>query len=191
MKAVILAGGRGERLRPVTDSVPKSLVRIADKPLLEYQIASLRRSGITEVLLVTGYLGSLVKEHFGDGSCHGVSVHYFTETLPLGTARALAVLRDDLPDCFLIMYGDLMLDVDFERLIRFHHDHSAVCTIAVHPNDHPRDSDIIVADTDWVVTEILSKRKPRKGYYPNCVNAGLMVCSRQAIAHLRAGRPQA
>jgi histidinol-phosphate phosphatase family protein len=190
MKAIILAGGRGERLRPITDNIPKSLVEIAGKPLIEYQIDSLRRSQITDIVLVVGYLGSLVKKYLGDGSRHGVRIQYFTENRPLGTAGALAALRDELPECFLVMYGDLMLDVDFWRIIRYHYGHSGSCTIAVHPNDHPADSDIIVTNHDGVVTKILPKRLPRKGDYPNCVNAGVMVCSREAIAPLRVDRPQ-
>lgn len=190
MKAIILAGGRGERLKPITDSMPKSLVRIAGKPLLEYQIDSLRRSRITEIILVIGYLGSLIKEYFDDGSRHGVKIQYFTESRPLGTAGALAALRDELPECFLIMYGDLILDINFGRLLGYHESHNGSCTIAVHPNDHPADSDIIVANRAGIVTQILPKRQPRGNCYPNCVNAGVMVCSPEATEPLRADRPQ-
>ena len=190
MRAVILAGGRGERLRPITDHIPKPLVRILGKPLLEYQIDSLRRSGIYDIVLVVGYMASLIKEHFGDGSRYGVMIKYFVETVPLGTAGALAELRDELPETFLVIYGDLMLDIDFQRLISYHRSHCGICTIVVHPNDHPADSDIIVANRDSMVTEILPKGRPRKGDFPNCVSAGVTICSLSAIMPLRLGRPQ-
>ena len=190
MRAVILAGGRGERLRPITDHIPKPLVRILGKPLLEYQIDSLRRSGIYDIVLVVGYMAPLIKEHFGDGSHYGVKIKYFVETVPLGTAGALAELRDELPETFLIIYGDLMLDIDFQRLISYHKSHCGICTIVVHPNDHPADSDIIVANRDGMVTEILPKGRPRKGDFPNCVSAGVTMCSLSVTMPLRLGRPQ-
>jgi histidinol-phosphate phosphatase family protein len=184
MRAVILAGGRGERLRPFTDELPKAMVPIASKPLLAYQIDNLCRCGITDILLVTGYRGEQIAAYFGDGSRFGVRLEYYVEQEPLGTAGALARLRSDLPEQILVLYGDLMLDLDLRRFVAFHGAHAGTCSIVVHPNGHPADSDVVVLDAQTMVRDILRKNVPRSQAYFNRVSAGLILLDRPVLAGL-------
>ena len=147
MKAVIMAGGQGTRLRSVSGDLPKPMVPVLGKPVLAYQIECLRKNDIEEIFLIIGYRGEAIREYFGDGSSFGVRIRYFCEEQPLGTAGALYYLKEDLGEDFLLLMGDLMLDVDFRRFARFHRECGGLATLFVHPNAHPYDSDIIVTDT--------------------------------------------
>jgi D,D-heptose 1,7-bisphosphate phosphatase len=187
MHAVILAGGKGTRLAEVAADIPKPLVPVLGRPVLEYQIDNLRRCGITDVTLVVGHLGQQIKDHFGDGRGFGVRIGYFTEDRPLGTAGALAWLRDSLPERFVALYGDLMVDLDFTRLFAFHDRHLGRCSPVVHPNNHPYDSDLLVLDRSGAVERIVRKTEPRDRPYGNCVNAGICVLDRATLAGLHQG----
>jgi D,D-heptose 1,7-bisphosphate phosphatase len=185
--AVILAGGKGTRLRDVSAGLPKPLVPILGRPVLEYQIECLCRAGITDIVLVVGHLGERIREHFGDGTRFGARIGYFTETTPLGTAGCFAALRTRLPERFLVLYGDVMLDVDVARLASFHSGHQGLVSLLVHPNDHPADSDLVDVDGDGVARGFLRKNEPRRTWYRNLVNAGVFLFERDAFAGLRAG----
>jgi D,D-heptose 1,7-bisphosphate phosphatase len=187
-QAVILAGGRGTRLGGLARDVPKALVPVCGKPVLEYQVDSLRRSGIADILLVTGHLGDRIEQHFGDGSDHGVRIRYAREASPLGTAGALAELWPRLAEPFLLLYGDLVLDLDFGRLLRFHAGHPGTASVLVHPNDHPADSDLVVLGPGDVVLRLVPKNEPRRGWFRNLVSAGVLACDPGLLAHLRPGR---
>lgn len=147
MKAVIMAGGQGTRLRTVSSELPKPMVPVCGKPILQYQIENLRDNDITDLILVVGYLGEAIRDYFGDGSAFGVRIQYYTETYPLGTAGALYFLRESLSENFLLLMGDLMLSVDFGRFMAAHRAAGGLATLFVHPNAHPYDSDIIVTET--------------------------------------------
>lgn len=187
MDAVILAGGKGTRLAEVAPDIPKPLVPVLGRPVLEYQIDSLRRSGVTDVTLVVGHLGQQIKDHFRNGRYFGLRISYFAEDSPLGTAGALTWLRDQLPDQFGVLYGDLMLDMDFGRLFAFHGQRQGLCTLVAHPNSHPYDSDLVVLDSSAAVRQILRKNEPRDRSYGNCVNAGICILDQSALDGLRAG----
>ena len=173
MRAVIMAGGKGTRLASVAVDIPKPMIPILRKPILLYQIESLKRSGIKDIIIVVGHLGKVIQDYFGDGSKYGVEISYIVETEPLGTAGALYYLKEKIDDDFFLLYGDLIFDIDFARFINFHESHAAIITLYVHPNAHPYDSDLIVADENSKVTEILSKKEKRNFYYHNVINAGL------------------
>jgi D,D-heptose 1,7-bisphosphate phosphatase len=190
MKAVILVGGKGTRLGPLTETMPKPLIPVAGKPVLEHQISMLRSNGVTDIILVTGYLGNLIRDIFGDGSRYGVHIDYFREEKPLGTAGALAKLAGRLRTNFMLLYGDLVLDVDISRLIDFHLYHDALCTMMVHPSGHVYDSDVVVMDQGGVVKNILEKNKPRHSYFSNLVNAGMFVCAPEFISLVDGSGPQ-
>lgn len=187
MTAVILAGGKGTRLREITAEVPKPLVPVLGKPVLEYQIECLKRSGVNDIVLVVGHLGDQIEDYFGDGSRFGVRIRYFVETTPLGTAGSFAHLRDTLPETFFVVYGDALLDIDFERFGAFHAAHDGTASLLVHPNDHPADSDIVDMDAQGVVRGILRKNVPREQWYHNCVNAGVFVFDRVLFDDVEAG----
>ncbi len=178
MQAVIMAGGKGTRLAALTkDEIPKPMIPVAGKPLLQWQVERLKENGISEILMVTGHLGAKIREYFGDGSGFGVRIRYFEEETPLGTAGSFYYIRDMIEgDTFVMMSGDLFFDIDFGRMIRFHQEKQAAATLFVHPNGHPFDSDLVVLDGDGRVVEFDSKHNaPRDYWYDNCVNAGIFV----------------
>src|ERR1700730_6186273 len=154
MQALILAGGKGVRLRPLTNVVPKPMVQIDDRSILEYQINNLRHCGIHDLGLVVGHLGDQIRAYFGSGARWGVRIQYFHESSPLGTAGALPFLHSSLASETLVLYGDLLFDVDFGRFIIFHHSHGGLISLIAHPNDHPADSDLLEIAPDNAVTNI-------------------------------------
>lgn len=180
MRAVIMAGGKGTRLAALNSEIPKPMFPICGKPILEYLIESLRKSGIRDISLIVGHLKSVIIDHFGDGEEYGVNINYIEENEPLGTAGALYYLKDETDD-FVLVYGDLILDIDFNRFMVFHKKHGAAITLYGHPNSHPYDSDVIVVDKNDKVTKILSKKVERQFYYHNFVNAGVYCVNPRAL----------
>ena len=180
MKTVIMAGGKGTRIASVNAEVPKPMIPILDKPILEYQLECLRDQGYDDFILVVGHLGHVVQDYFGDGSGispatgkpFGVKIEYVVETEPLGTAGALFLLKEKLGEDFLLLCGDVIFDIDVKRFYDFHKTHGGVATLFTHPNSHPYDSGIIMADDEGKVTNWLHKEDPRQ-WYRNRVNAGL------------------
>lgn len=173
MKAVIMAGGKGTRLQSMIADIPKPMVPVMGKPILEYQIESLAKSGISEITIIIGYLGNIIQEHFKDGNNWNVSINYIVEDKPLGTAGALFYLKNRIDDDFIILFGDLMLDIDWCRFMDFHKRNNSLVTLFAHPNAHPYDSDLIMTDEKNRVIGIDSKNNVRNYYYHNFVNAGL------------------
>lgn len=176
MIAVISAGGKGSRVASVDSTLPKPMLRVCGKPVLQYQIECLRRQEIKKVILTIGHLGGEIRSFFGDGSRFGIQIEYIEETEPLGTAGALYYLKDKLNDDFLYLNGDLIFDIDIKRIFQFHKDHGAEITLLGHPNDHPYDSGLILSAPDGEVWGWLTKEEDR-GWYHNCVNAGIHVLS--------------
>ena len=180
MKTVIMAGGKGTRIASVNSEVPKPMIPILGKPILEYQIDCLRRQGYDDIILVVGHLGHVVKDYFGDGSAFGVRIEYVTETEPLGTAGALFLLKDKLGEDFLLLCGDIIFDIDLSRFYACHKAHGGVATLFTHPNSHPYDSGIIMADGEGRVTNWLHKEDERL-WYRTRVNAGLHFLSHRVF----------
>lgn len=176
MKVVIMAGGKGTRIASVNSEVPKPMIKIAGKPILERQVDVLKRQNITDFIFVIGHLGSVVKNYFGDGSKFGVSIEYIEEKEPLGTAGALYLLKDKLKEDFLLLCGDVIFDIDVNRFFNAHLSHGGLATLFTHPNSHPYDSGIIIADDSGKVTDWLHKEDKRL-WYRNRVNAGLHMLS--------------
>jgi len=177
MKAVVAAGGKGTRLSSIANDIPKPMVPIAGKPILEYQIDCLRENGIKDIFILVGHLGSVIKGYFKDGSDLGVRIQYIEEKEPLGSAGSLFFLRNELNDDFVFLFGDLMFDVYLERMIKFHKEKKAMVTLMSHPNSHPFDSDLIINDSNDLVTGIDSKHNIRNYSYHNLVNSGVYVIS--------------
>lgn len=176
MKTVIMAGGKGTRIAKMNAEVPKPMIRIDGKPILEYQIACLRDQGLTDILLVIGYLGSCIEDYFGDGEKYGVHIDYIREEHPMGTAGALFYVKDSIKEDFLLLNGDIIFDVDISRLQKAHKNNGGWATILTHPNNHPYDSGIIIADKEGRVKQWMAKEDER-GWYRNRVNAGLHMIS--------------
>ena len=184
MYAVIMAGGKGTRIKSLEPNLPKPMIKICDKPVLEHQIDSLKNSGITDIVLVIGYLGDKIKEYFKDGKEFGVNITYINEEEPLGTAGSLYYLKDRKDDDFILVFGDVLFDVDFERFIKFHQNNKAYITLLVHPNSHPFDSDVLIVDNKKVMN-ILSKNEPRNDYFINLFNSGIYCINKNVLDYNR------
>lgn len=176
MKTIIMAGGRGTRIAELFPNIPKPLIPVDGMPILEREIRSLARQGFDDIILTVGYLADKIISYFGDGSRFGVKIEYFVEKTPLGNAGALFRLRDKIGDePFLLLNADAAFDVDFNRMIAYHKEHGGLVTLFTHPNSHPYDSGLIIADKDGKVERWLSKEDERPQWYDNRVNAGLHV----------------
>ena len=186
MQAVIMAGGKGTRLAEVTKDIPKPMVPIEGKPLLEYQIENLKDNGVDRIILIIGHLGDVIRRHFGNGERFGVEISYYEEETPLGTAGALAKIKDRLDQTFFLVFGDLFININYDRFLRFHQSKHAEITLFAHPNSHPYDSDIIIANGQDRVTGWSYKKDIRTSDYRNLVNAGLYVMNRSAADRIEA-----
>ena len=181
MKIVIMAGGKGTRIASVNSEVPKPMIPILGKPILEYEVECLKRQGYTDIILVTGHLGHCVKDYFGDGSDFGVQINYIEEKEPLGTAGALYLLKDNIHEDFLLLNGDIIFDIDVDKFVEYHKEKGTTATILTHPNSHPYDSGIIIAGKDKIVHKWLHKEDERL-WYQNRVNAGVHMLSPRIFA---------
>src|SRR5690349_4974943 len=139
MKVIVLAGGKGTRLG--LDGIPKVMVPVDGVPLLERTIKTSADCGFSDLLILTGHLGELIERHFGDGSRFGAKIEYVREAQPLGTAGAFNQIRERLTEPFLVVYGDVLLDVDFKAFANAALKNGGAGTLFAHPNDHPFDSD--------------------------------------------------
>ena len=189
MKVVIMAGGKGTRISSVANNIPKPMIKIEGKPVLEHEIESLRDQGFTDIIITVSHLGNLITNYFGDGSVispvtkksFGVHIEYYYEREPLGNAGALFKIRDKLDSDFLLLNADALFNVDFQRFVEFHKKHSGLVTLFTHPNSHPYDSGLIIADENEAVEQWLSKEDVRPKYYKNRVNAGLHIINPKVL----------
>lgn len=185
MKTVIMAGGKGTRISSLFKDIPKPMINIDGRPVLEHEIDHLREQGFDDIIITVSHLGNVIMDYFGDGSGispatgrpFGVRISYFNEDTPLGNAGALFKLREQLTDDFLLLNADAMFDIDFRRIVDFHKKHGGLATLFTHPNSHPYDSGLIIADDQHRVERWLTKEEARPQYYDNRVNAGLHVIS--------------
>ena len=176
MKVVIMAGGKGTRIASVNSEVPKPMIPLLEKPILEHQIDCLKKQGYTDIILVVGHLGHVIRDYFADGSRFGVTIDYIVEDTPLGSAGALFLLKERLTEDFLLLNGDIVFDIDIASFLRRHREKGGVATLFTHPNNHPYDSGIIIADGEGRVTNWLHKEDERL-WYRNRVNAGIHLLS--------------
>ena len=175
MKTIIMAGGRGTRIQSVASDIPKPMIKIGGIPILEREIRSLSKQGFRDIIITISHLGHIIENYFGDGANFNVHIEYFHEEHPMGNAGALFKLKNKLKEPFLLLNGDLVFDVDFNRMIEFHKKSKALATIYTHPNDHPYDSGLIITDNDKTVKQWLTKEDERPKFYKNRVNAGLHI----------------
>lgn len=184
-----MAGGRGTRISSIANEIPKPMIKILDKPVLEHALEKLSSQGIKDFIITVGYLKEVIMEYFGDGSGFspatgkpfGVNIEYFEEEKPLGNAGALFCIKNRLTDDFLLINGDVLFDVDICRFYSYHQEKRGLVTLFTHPNNHPYDSGIIVADSNGEVRKWLAKEDERPKYYKNRVNAGLHIISRKVL----------
>lgn len=179
--ALIMAGGKGTRLGNLVHEIPKPMVKIENISLLERQIITLKQSNITNITIVVGYLGNVIIDYFKDGSSFGVNIDYIHEKEPMGSAGSLFYLKNKFDDDFILLFGDLIENIDFNKMLDFHKQNNALITLFSHPNSHPFDSDLLIVDENNVVKGIDSKHNVRNYYYHNLVNAGIYVISPKAL----------
>ena len=183
MKVVIMAGGKGTRISSVASDIPKPMIKIEGIPVLEREIECLKEQGFNDILITVSHLGNIIMDYFGDGSGNspvtgkpfGVHIEYYFENEPLGNAGALFKIKDELTEDFLLLNADAMFDVDFNRFVEYHKQNGGLVTLFTHPNSHPYDSGLIIANKNGAVEKWLAKEDERPSYYRNRVNAGLHV----------------
>ncbi len=157
MLAIILAGGRGERLRPLTDKLPKPLLPVKGKPLVEWLIGLLKKHGIDEIVICGHYMFDKIKEQIGDGEKFGIKIIYFYEDTPLGTGGAMKNAESMISDTIVVIYGDIFTNINIKKLLEFHEKKKADATIVLHESDHPKDSDAVEINSNNKIIRILGR----------------------------------
>src|SRR5215204_1673439 len=175
----------GQRLRARLGNLPKPMIPIAGRPLLEHQVELARRHGFTDIVILACYRADLIESHFGDGSRWDVKISYLLEKEPLGTAGAVLAGFDRLADNFALLYGDVMVNVDLERMWQTHLRSQADATLLLHPNDHPFDSDLVETDAAGWITAFHNRPHPPQAWFQNLVNAGLYMMRKSTLERWR------
>jgi len=184
MKAVILAGGKGTRLKPYTTVIPKPLVPIGEKAILEILLARLKKSGVDEVILCVNHFAEIIMAFFGDGSRHGIHIRYSVEDQPLGTVAPLKLIPD-LPENFLVMNGDLLTDLDFRNLFEDHMKSNSLLTVSTYQRTTKIDFGVI--EIDKPASRMVGfQEKPE---YHFDVSMGVYVMNHKVLDYVPAGKP--
>ena len=174
MKAIIMAGGEGTRLRPLTCDCPKPMIRLMDRPVMAYALALLKRHGITDVGSTLMYLPERIQSYFGDGSAFGVSMRYFVEKTPLGTAGSMHLAADFLNETFVVLSGDGVTDCDLTQALRFHREKGALATLVLKHVENPLEYGVVIAEAEGRVTRFVEK--PGWGeVFSDTVNTGIYI----------------
>lgn len=182
MKIIIMAGGKGTRIAELFPDIPKPLIPVDGVPILEREILSLAAQNFDDIILTVCYLADKIIKYFGDGSKFGVHIDYFVEKTPLGNAGALFRLIDKIgKEPFFLLNADAVFDVDLKRMLEYHKQKGGLVTLFTHPNSHPYDSGLIIANKDGQVEKWLSKEDVRPHWYDNRVNAGLHIIDPQVL----------
>lgn len=187
MRAVILAGGKGTRLRKFAKKIPKPMVKVGSIPILEHQVRLLTRYNLKDIIMITGHLSRVIEEYFKDGRKFGVNIEYFIEDRPLGTTGGVKEVEDKLKSDFVLFYGDVMINMNLEKLVDFHRAMNSSCTLVLHPNDHPCDSDLVEMDRQQRIVRFYPKPHPEGKNFKNLVNAGVYVMSPGILKHVEKG----
>ena len=188
MKAMILAAGQGTRLRPLTDHIPKPMVLVAGKPILEHNLELLTRHGISDVVINLHHQPQTIVDHFGDGSRWGVHITYSFEPELLGTAGAVKRVQEQFDSTFLVLYGDNLTTCDLTRLTVFHQAKGGIATIALHYRDDPTASGIATLDDRDRITRFVEKPMPHQ-IFSLWVNAGILVLEPEVLDVTPEGGP--
>ncbi|QOY36138.1 sugar phosphate nucleotidyltransferase [Anaerobacillus isosaccharinicus] len=188
MKAVIMAGGKGTRLRPLTCNIPKPMVPLVHKPVMEYSIELLKKYGITEIAVTLQYLPDVIKDYFGDGSQFGVKLHYFVEKLPLGTAGSIKNAQKFLDERFVVISGDGLTDFNLSKGIQFHLEKNALATIFMKQVETPLDYGVILTNENNEVVRFIEKPNWNE-VFSDTVNTGIYVLEPEIFTFLEEGVP--
>jgi len=188
VKAVVMAGGEGTRLRPLTSNQPKPMVPIVGKPCMEHIVELLRRHGFTEIIVTVAFLPQAIRSHFGSGESLGVEIEYSVEESPLGTAGSVKLACRETDEPLLVISGDALCDIDLRKLVEFHEARDAAVTIGLKSVDNPLEFGIVVTDEDGRVERFLEK--PSWGQvFSDTINTGIYVIDPEVLRHVPAGQP--
>ena len=184
MKAVIMAGGEGSRLRPLTCNRPKPMVPIANKPVMEHIIELLKKYGIRDIAVTLQYMPEIIKDYFSDGSEFGVNLKYFTEDVPLGTAGSVKNAENFLDETFIVISGDALTDINLDKALEFHKKSSAIATLVLKKVENPIEYGVVVTDRIGRITRFLEK--PSWGeVFSDTVNTGIYVLAPEVLSYIK------
>ena len=188
MKAVIMAGGEGTRLRPLTSNQPKPMLPMANRPMMEHIVALLRRHGFDEVVVTVAFMANAIRSYFDDGSEFGVRMVYATEETPLGTAGSIRNAMAELGERFLVISGDVLTDIDLSAVVAYHEDKGALATIALKAVEDPLEFGIVITREDGSIDRFLEK--PTWGQvFSDTINTGIYVLEPEIFDFIEGGRP--
>ncbi|HEX2924915.1 MAG TPA: mannose-1-phosphate guanyltransferase [Ruminiclostridium sp.] len=186
MKAVIMAGGEGSRLRPLTCNRPKPMVPIANKPVMEHIIELLKKYGIRDIAVTLQYMPEKIKDYFNDGSEYGVNLKYFVEDVPLGTAGSVKNAEEFLDETFIVISGDALTDINLEEVLDFHINNNSVATLVLKKVECPIEYGVVVTDSNGRITRFLEK--PSWGeVFSDTVNTGIYILSPEVLKYFKKG----
>ncbi|MGH9180040.1 MAG: sugar phosphate nucleotidyltransferase [Acidimicrobiales bacterium] len=187
MKAVIMAGGEGTRLRPLTSNQPKPMLPLANRPMMEHVIGLLKSHGLDDIVVTVAFMPQAIRTYFGDGSEFGVKLSYATEESPLGTAGSVRNAKDELREPFLVISGDVLTDIDLSAIIAFHEERGALATIGLKAMENPLDFGIVITREDGSIERFLEK--PTWGQvFSDTVNTGIYVLQPEIFDHVPEGK---
>lgn len=188
MKAVIMAGGEGTRLRPLTSNAPKPMLPLVNEPMMEHIVRLLKQHGFDEIVVTVAFMANHIRTYFGDGSDFGVRMVYATEETPLGTAGSVRNAMDELDERFLVISGDVLTDLDLSAIVAMHEERSALATIGLVRVDNPLEFGIVITRDDGSIERFLEK--PSWGQvFSDTINSGIFVLEPEIFDHIEAGRP--
>ncbi|MGH3051422.1 MAG: sugar phosphate nucleotidyltransferase [Gaiellaceae bacterium] len=188
MKAVVMAGGEGTRLRPLTSNQPKPMVPIVGKPCMEHIVELLRQHGLDDVVVTLAFMPQSIRSYFGAGETYGVTIRYSVEESPAGTAGSVKLAEDALEETFLVISGDALCDIDLSSLISFHREKEGLVTIALKSVENPLEFGIVVTDADGRIERFLEK--PSWGQvFTDTINTGIYVIEPEVLRHVPTDRP--
>ena len=188
MKAIIMAGGEGSRLRPLTCTCPKPMLRLLDRPLMQLAIELLKQNGISQIGATLGYMPDSIRDYFGDGSDFGAELRYYIESTPLGTAGSVGQARDFLDERFIVLSGDGVCDFDLRAAVAFHEAHGAKATLLLVRSHTPQEYGMVVTDGDGRITAFHEK-PGRSDIYSDLVNTGVYILEPEVLSRIPEGQP--
>jgi len=187
MQAIILAGGKGKRLKSLTKTIPKPLIQLNNKPLIDRILDHVKQYGVNNVIMCTGYLAEKIMSHL-NAKNYGVMISESQESKPLGTAGPLHLIKNRLDKEFFVLYGDVYITVNLKKMLDFHHQQNADVTLALHSSDHPQDSTVVTIDNNEMITSFVEKPGEKWKKYGNLTSAALYVVKKDIIKFIREGR---
>lgn len=186
MKAVIMAGGKGTRLRPLTSNQPKPMIPIANKPCMEHIVNLLKRHGFEDIVVTVGFMPEAIQDYFGDGSDWDTSIEYSVEDEPMGTAGSVKLAEEHLSERFIIVSGDALTDANLQKAVAFHEERGSEATLFLQEVDDPSEFGIVVVDDEGRVERFLEKPDPEE-VFSYTANTGIYILEPSVLEEIPAG----